>query len=107
MIELTTRDHTRYLLTDSGDVVARSDGPRGWNYSGKWTILGAVTRWNAHRCVSLAEIVDGADFGHGFIRDLDHGSVRQWGGHSRRLLSARKIDAKRESELRQAFGVPR
>lgn len=89
---LTLKDGTIYETDAAGAVLARSDGPKGFDYSGKWIVLGASTRFNAHHIVTLAEIVNGADFGQGWIHDLDHGTHRVWGNpSSRRLKSVYRV----------------
>ena len=77
--KLTLRDGTRYVLAEGGEVLARSNGPRGWNYSGEWIVLGFTTRHNAHRIISLADALAGANIGQGWVHDLDHGTHRMWG----------------------------
>ena len=78
MIVMHTERGATFLLADDGKVIGRSNGPKGWNYSGQWIIVGFLRRWNGGR-VSLAQAADGASIGHGFVRDLDHGTYRQWG----------------------------
>jgi hypothetical protein len=90
MLEMTTTRGTRYLLEDDGRVVDRTDGPRGWNYSGKWIILGFKKRHHSAFTFTLAEALAGEDVGQGWITDLDHGTVRLWGGE--RLRSIRRMD---------------
>lgn len=80
MIHLETTRGVRYVLDDVGAVQSRSDGPEGWNYSGKWIITGFRTRWNSRMMVPLASALDGADIGHGYVCDLDHGTPRTWFG---------------------------
>lgn len=89
---LTTKANVRFELDADGAVLTRTDGPEGFAYSGKWIILGATTRWNARHIVTLAELADGADFGQGWIHDLDHGTHRVWGNpSSRRLKSVYRV----------------
>lgn len=83
----TTKGNT-YYLDDGGAVVARSNGPQGWDYSGKWVILGFGKRYHSRSLVSLQEAVSGEDIGHGIIHDLDHGTHRVW--HGERLGSITK-----------------
>lgn len=83
---MTTTRGTRYVLAADGAVLARSDGPRGWRYSGQWIIRGAARRWGSLTVVPLAAIAAGADFGQGFIDDWDHGHRRRWGGEQLRSL---------------------
>jgi hypothetical protein len=80
MLLLTTTTGDRYTLADDGSVVARSNGPKGWDYSGKWVIVGFKRRHNAHATISLADALAGADTGQGWVVDLDHGHLRVWGG---------------------------
>jgi hypothetical protein len=89
MIELTTTNGTRYTLDDNGAVVARTDGPEGWDYSGKWKVLGFLTRANSRYMVPLADAVAGAWIGHGFVVDLDHGTLRVWMGSPGRCKAVR------------------
>lgn len=92
---LTTRDYARYELDSAGNVVGRSNGPQGWNYGGKWIILGFLTRWNSRDIIPLSEVVSNpnTNVGHGYIVDLDHGTKRIWGGSGeRRLRSLRAND---------------
>lgn len=81
----TTRGNV-YALDDFGNVVARSNGPQGWDYSGKWTILGASTRYHSRLVSSLANIATEGIPGHGIIHDWDHGYFRVWGGERMRSL---------------------
>jgi citrate lyase beta subunit len=83
---LTTGGHT-YWTDDDGYVIARTNGPRGWSYGKAWQILGATTRRNAHYIIPLKDIVDGADFGQGWVQDIDHGTRRMWAGHPGRIKS--------------------
>lgn len=91
---MTTKGGAVYLLDENGAVLERSDGSRGWNYSGKWIICGFKTRHNARRTISLEEAVNGADTGQGWVVDLDHGTYRLWGSPSDRRL--RSIEVVRE-----------
>ena len=77
---LTTVGGERYTIDRDGAVIDRSDGPRGWDYSGKWRILGVTTRHNARadRIIPLANLAEGEPFGQGWIHDLDHGTHRMW-----------------------------
>ena len=88
MLTMQLLDGTTYTLTDSGAVVDRTDGPHGWDYSGKWVITGFARRWHSHAVVSLADAVAGADTGYGYVCDLDHGTPRRWGGSSGRRLAS-------------------
>lgn len=88
---LTTTRGARYELDAHGAVLARSDGPAGWEYSGRWVILGAATRHNAHAIVSVADIARDGIPGQGWIHDLDHGTHRVWGNE--RMRSLRKVTA--------------
>jgi hypothetical protein len=87
---LTSTEGVCYYLAENGDVIDRSDGPRGWDYKGGWRILGITRRYHSapFRMVSLADAANGADVGHGIVHDLDHGTHRVWG--SRRLASVRR-----------------
>jgi hypothetical protein len=87
MIELRTNDGALYQLDDEGAVVARSNGPKGWNYSGKWIIRGFLRRWNSSVMVPLDDALDGADIGHGYVVDVDHGTWRVWMGAGSRCKS--------------------
>lgn len=91
----TTRG-TAYVLAESGAVLARSNGPRGWRYSGRWIILGAATRFNAHAWATLPAILADGVPGHGYIMDRDHGTLRRWG--SERMASLRRLEP---GEVRQ------
>jgi len=77
-ITMRLRDGTVYSLTPDGDVSNRSDGPSGFTYS-DWRILGFLRRWNSNRLVPLAAAISGADTGHGYVVDYDHGTRRVWG----------------------------
>jgi hypothetical protein len=81
----TTRGNV-YTLDDAGNVVARSNGPKGWDYSGKWTILGASKRYHSRLVASLATIAAEGIPGHGVIHDYDHGYYRVWGNERMRSL---------------------
>jgi len=77
-ITMRLRDGTVYRLTPDGDVSHRSDGPAGFAYS-DWRILGFLRRWNSRHLVPLAAAISGADTGHGYVVDCDHGTRRVWG----------------------------
>lgn len=68
-----------YTLDDNGNVIARTNGPEGWTYS-NWRILGFLRRHNSGTMVSLADALNGADIGHGYVVDCDHGTRRVWMG---------------------------
>lgn len=91
MIYMTTKDGTRFDLTDDGAVIDRTDGPRNWDYSGKWVIVGFKKRLHSARTITLAEALQGADVGQGWVVDLDHGTLRLWGGAGRRLATLRSV----------------
>lgn len=80
------RNGNVYYLAADGAVLDRTDGPRGWDYSGKWVILGFKRRHHSRRMISLEEAVAGEDVGQGWVMDLDHGTVRMWGGPRFRKL---------------------
>lgn len=82
MYRLYLNDRTRYDLDDEGYVVARTDGPKGWNYGKGWRIVGFRTRHNALRVITLRETADGANIGQGWVVDWDHGTYRMWGSPS-------------------------
>lgn len=92
-----------YYLDGDGSVIARTNGPRGWNYSRKWKIRGFLRRWNSglHLMVSLREALDGADIGHGFPVDLDHGSTRTWSERATRIRRAAAFDQDTCARLRR------
>ena len=75
---MTLKNGTVFTLEDDGSVVARTDGPRGWNYSGKWIVTGIKRRHHSLDVITLAQAAAGADIGHGVVCDIDHGSHRQW-----------------------------
>jgi hypothetical protein len=83
---MTTTRGTIYVLAENGAVLSRSNGPKGWDYSGKWVILGATTRFNARAIIGLSEIAENGIPGQGWIHDLDHGTHRSWGSERMRSL---------------------
>lgn len=87
MVRMRTTGGVTYTLADDGTVLDRSDGPRGWNYSGQWRVLGFLTRAHSQRMVSFLDALAGAEVGHGFVVDLDHGTRRVWMGSPGRLSS--------------------
>lgn len=89
--ELTLKDGTRYTLAESGAVLDRSDGPRGWNYSGKWIILGFSKRAHSRRVISLQSAMGGEDVGQGWVHDLDHGTHRMWGSPTGHRFSSLRV----------------
>ena len=89
-----------YYLDADGAVIARTNGPRGWSYSGAWTILGSARRWNSGYIVRLSDAADGADIGHGFVCDLDHGTRRRWGNErAQRVRRATELDRETAARL--------
>jgi hypothetical protein len=92
-IIMILKDGTRYTLAPNGDVLDRSDGPAGFPYS-DWRILGFLPRWNSGRAIPLADALTGADTGHGYVVDLDHGTGRVWAspnGHRLGVLSVEVV----------------
>ena len=87
-IMYTTR-HNQYELAADGRVLGRSNGPQGWDYSGKWIILGAAMRHHSRRIMALAAITADGVPGHGIIHDLDHGTRRVWGNE--RMVTLRAV----------------
>lgn len=91
MISMRLKNGHIYTLTDEGDVVDRTDVDAGgrpprWPYSA-WKILGFLRRAHSAQMVPLAEALAGADVGHGFVVDLDHGHTRVWAHPSNRRLA--------------------
>lgn len=80
MIKVTCKNGDTFLLNDQGHVVQRETGMTFGDPHPSWQILGFLTRWNSHRIVTLADALEGASIGHGFVVDLDHGTRRVWGG---------------------------
>jgi hypothetical protein len=87
MLKMTLKNGAVYTLTDEGAVTDRSDGPRDWDYSGKWIITGFSTRFNSRAIIPLESVLRGAPVGHGFIHDLDHGTRRMWANPTGRRLA--------------------
>lgn len=85
MFRLTLKNGAVYTTDDEGRVLDRTDGPRGWDYSGKWIITGIKRRHHSLDTITLAQAAAGADFGHGVVTDRDHGSHRQWGDRGRQV----------------------
>lgn len=106
MYDMTTTRGNRYVLDDEGYVLARSDGPRGWDYARGWRITGIAKRWHSAVSVKLAAIVAGADRGQGWIRDWDHGTYRAWGGERMRSLTHVPDESREAHWLRRVFAVP-
>ena len=105
MLAMRTKDGTRYVLDDDGAVLARSDGPRGWDYSGKWKIVGFKKRAHSHATVSLADALDGFDVGQGWVIDWDHGTYRMWAHPTgRRLAYLAHLDATDEAAALSTAG---
>lgn len=92
MYRITLKNGHVYTTDDHGNVISRTDGPRNWPYS-NWRIIGFTTRHNARRIVSLADAVNGAPCGQGWIHDIDHGTRRMWAHPTtQRLRSIVHID---------------
>ena len=87
--EMVTTRGTRYTLAENGAVLARTDGPQGWDYGGRWVILGAAKRHHSRHALPLDYIARNGVPGHGIVRDLDHGTLRVWGNE--RMRSLRRI----------------
>lgn len=85
---ITTRGNV-YTLADDGRVLACSNGPKGWDYSGKWVIVGFTKRHHSRAVLPLDAVLKGGDVGQGWVHDLDHGTRRVWG--TERLRSLVKI----------------
>ena len=92
-IKMRTTNGNVYELDEKGAVLDRSNGPRGWNYSGKWIICGFKKRHHSYRTIPLEDALRGEDVGQGWILDLDHGTYRLWGGE--RLARIWREDAGR------------
>jgi hypothetical protein len=89
---LTLHDRTVYTLARDGAVLARTDGPNGWNYAHRWHITGFGTRPNSGHLVSVEDAANGADIGQGWVHDLDHGTHRMWASPStQRAASVRPV----------------
>ncbi len=88
MILLTTTQGNRYLLADDGRILDRSNGPAGWTYS-QWRITGIKLRHHSRHLITLEDATNDGRFGHGIIRDYDHGTYRQWGNE--RVRSLRRV----------------
>lgn len=93
MFRLTTHNRVDYVLDDEGFVVSRTNGPEGWDYKNGWRILGFLKRANSglDLMVSLPDAANGADIGHGYVVDWDHGYTRVWmgGKHDRAWMIKR------------------
>jgi len=89
-IVMTTTQGARYTLDDEGAVVARSNGPEGFDYSGEWIIVGFLTRHNSRFVIPLERALNGYDIGHGYVVDNDHGTQRVWFGSPGRCKSLRR-----------------
>lgn len=80
MYRMSTNRGNYYTLDDDGYVVARSNGPKGWDYKRGWRIVGLSKRHHSRHIIPLDIVaVRGADFGHGIVHDWDHGYFRTWG----------------------------
>jgi hypothetical protein len=98
-------ESAKYLLADDGAVLGRSNGPVGWDYSGRWIITGFAKRSHSAHAVPLQAALTGEDFGFGYVRDLDHGTPRQWG---ERVVSLYRVEPDDEyaQRLVQLWRVP-
>ncbi len=89
---MTLKNGDIYWLDESGTVEARSDGPKDWEYSGRWIILGFSKRIHSHSWIKLGAAADGANIGQGWVHDLDHGTHRLWASPTgRRVQSIRRV----------------
>lgn len=89
-IILFTLDRIVYELDENGAVLWRSNGPKGWDYSGKWLIVGFKRRHHSRETITLDAALGGADTGQGWVIDRDHGTLRMWGT---RLASVSRVVA--------------
>lgn len=80
-----------YRTDDAGRITDRTDGPRGFEYSGRWQIIGIGKRHHSRRLITLAAAANGADIGQGWVHDIDHGYHRMWGGGDRRIASVSRV----------------
>jgi len=95
-------DRATYYTDHNGAVVARTNGPRGWNYSDKWIILGVKKRYHSRNVIPLFAAANGEDFGHGIIRDNDNGTLREWHGErARHIRMASSLDIKTAERLQR------
>lgn len=101
---LTTTRRTLYVLDADGNVLARSDGPRGWRYSGRWTLLGLATRYHSRAITPLATAARDGIPGWGVIHDRDHGTHRVWG--TERAVSIETLTPQRAADLARVFALP-
>ncbi len=91
MYQMRLKNYAVYTLADDGTIIARSDGPQGWNYGVGWKILGFGKRVHSNHLVTLSQAANGIDFGQGWVHDLDHGTHRMWGSAGKRLASIRHV----------------
>jgi len=86
-----TTDRATYDLDEHGNVLDRSNGPRNWDYGGRWTILGAThSHHDTDQIIDLGTIADSGDIPKGAIHDLDHNSHRIWGGETLKSLTRKQ-----------------
>ncbi len=84
---MTLKDGTVYRLAENGAVIARTDGPEKFIYSGNWVITGIGKRHHSKMLVSLSDAAGGVDFGQGWVHDWDHGTYRLWANPTGRRVS--------------------
>ena len=57
-------------------------GIKGFGFSNTWTVYGVAERWNSHPVpwnIIKKHLNTGATV-TGYLYDVDHGTVRMWGG---------------------------
>ena len=81
-----------YVLAANGTILF--DSSRNYRSdSEQWRVIGIGKRHHSRDLISLSEAADGADFGQGWVHDLDHGTHRIWGmPHSRRARQVVRLD---------------
>lgn len=78
MYRIRLKSFQYFDVDDAGRVMYDSErGYRCEPHDG-WKILGFSRRHHSYHLVTLEQASTGADLGHGFVHDLDHGTQRMW-----------------------------
>lgn len=84
-----------YILTDdAGNIIEDHSDGRHYTRAAdpSWRIVGIGKRAHSQCLVTLPAAAYGADIGHGWIHDCDHGTRRMWvGPRSKRAIRVTRL----------------
>ena len=91
-----------YVITDDAGNITEDHCGRHYTRVAdpSWCIVGFTRRHHSRHMITLAEAANGADFGQGWVHDVDHGTRRMWGMPAyRRAVKVTRISAAKGADL--------